>query len=196
MTVVEPNALQGARIAFIGAGVMAESMLGGLLSRGLVSADQVVASHPRADRRAKLEERFGVTTTESNLEAAQRADLVLLTIKPQVLKAVAKQLHGQLSPGQVVISVIAGANVNTLRKQLGHSTLVRVMPNTPSQIGEGMIVWYCADEVTDAQAAQVKTALSALGVEMRVDEEKYIDMATALSATGPTYIFMMMEALI
>ncbi|MEZ4498085.1 MAG: NAD(P)-binding domain-containing protein [Thermomicrobiales bacterium] len=85
MTNAETNVLQGTRIAFIGAGVMAESMLAGLLNRGLVGPDQIVASHPRADRRKRLEERFGITAVESNLDAARGADLVLLTIKPQVL---------------------------------------------------------------------------------------------------------------
>jgi pyrroline-5-carboxylate reductase len=196
MTEPEKNVLQDARIAFIGAGVMAESMLAGLLKKGLVTPGQIVASHPRADRRARLEDRFGISTRESNLEAATGADLVVLTIKPQVLGAVTKQLHGRLSPDQVVISVIAGATVKTLSKQLGHASLVRVMPNTPAQVGEGMLVWYRTSEVTDEQSARVKTALGALGVELQVDEEKYIDMATALSGTGPTYVFMMMEALI
>ena len=196
MTNAETNVLQGTRIAFIGAGVMAESMLAGLLNRGLVGPDQIIASHPRADRRKRLEERFGITAVESNLDAARGANLVLLTIKPQVLGSVTRQLFGQLLPDQVVISVIAGATVKTLRKQLGHDALVRVMPNTPAQVGEGMLVWYCTQEVTDAQAGQVQTALGALGRELRVDEEKYIDMATALSGTGPTYVFMMMEALI
>jgi pyrroline-5-carboxylate reductase len=196
MTESQENVLQDARIAFIGAGVMAESMLAGLLKQGLVTPDQIVASHPRADRRARLEDRFGISTSESNVDAAHGADLVLLTIKPQVLGAVTKQLHGRLSPEQVVISVIAGATVSTLRKQLGHTSLVRVMPNTPAQVGEGMLVWYRTGEVTDEQSAQVKTALGALGVELQVEEEKYIDMATALSGTGPTYVFMMMEALI
>ncbi len=190
------NGLHGRKIAFIGAGVMAESMLAGMLKQELVAPGQIVASHPRADRRARLEERFGVTAVESNLEAARGADLVLLTIKPQVLGSVTKQLFGQLSPDQVVISVIAGATVKTLRKQLGHDAMVRVMPNTPAQIGEGMLVWYCTSEVTDDQAGQVQVALGALGRELRVEEEKYIDMATALSGTGPTYVFMMMEALI
>jgi pyrroline-5-carboxylate reductase len=175
---------------------MAESMLAGLLKKGLVTPGQIVASHPRADRRARLEDRFGISTRESNLEAATGANLVVLTIKPQVLGAVTKQLHGRLSRDQVVISVIAGATVKTLSKQLGHASLVRVMPNTPAQVGEGMLVWYRTSEVTDEQSARVKTALGALGLELQVDEEKYIDMATALSGTGPTYVFMMMEALI
>jgi pyrroline-5-carboxylate reductase len=155
-----------------------------------------VGSHPRADRRQKLEERFRIGTVEQNRDAAEGADLVLLTIKPQVLGSVMKQLHGRLAPHQVVISVIAGAPVSTLRRGLGHDAIVRVMPNTPAQIGQGMMVWSSTPDVTDEQRGQVQAALGALGEELWVEDEKYVDMATALSGTGPTYVFLMMEALI
>src|SRR5215217_1800561 len=108
------NPLGDAHIAFVGAGVMAEAMIAGLLKNALVPADRVIASHPREDRRRRLAERFGILTTESNFEAARDADLVVLTIKPQVLQAVMRQLSGSLSPEQVVVSVIAGAPIDVL----------------------------------------------------------------------------------
>jgi pyrroline-5-carboxylate reductase len=190
------NPLADARIAFVGAGVMAESMIAGLLKGALVSADNVVASHPREDRRQRLEERFGIATTESNRDAAHGADLVLLTIKPQVLQAVMRQLSGTLSPQQVVVSVIAGAPIDVLVSGLSHQSVVRVMPNTPAQVGQGMSVWSTTPGVTDTQRLRVQAVLRALGEELWVEEEKYVDMATALSGTGPTYVFLMMEALI
>jgi pyrroline-5-carboxylate reductase len=185
-----------ARIAFIGAGVMAESMIAGLLKNALVPADHVVASHPREDRRHRLQERFGILTTESNRDAAHGADLVLLTIKPQVLQTVMRQLSGSLLPQQVVVSVIAGAPIDVLVNGLGHQAVVRVMPNTPAQVGQGMSVWSTTAGVTDEQRLRVQAVLLALGEELWVEEEKYVDMATALSGTGPTYVFLMMEALI
>ncbi|MGH2617250.1 MAG: pyrroline-5-carboxylate reductase [Thermomicrobiales bacterium] len=188
--------LADARLAFVGAGVMAESMIAGLLKKALIPADHIIASHPRADRRQKLEERFGIRTTESNRAAAEGADLVLLTINPQVLQSVMRQLFGILKPHQVVISVIAGAPIDVLVRGLGHEEVVRVMPNTPAQIGEGMSVWSTTPSVAESQRQRVQTILRALGEELWVDEEKYVDMATALSGTGPTYVFMMMEALI
>ncbi len=190
------NALVGARLAFIGAGVMAESMIAGLLKQGLIAPAGMIASHPRADRREKLAARFGIAVTESNREAAAGADLVFLTVKPQVLTGVMKQLHGTLDPAQVAVSVIAGAPFALLRKGLDHPGLVRVMPNTPAQIGAGMMVWTSTSDVPEGQFARVKAALGALGEELWVEEEKYVDMATALSGTGPTYVFLMMEALI
>jgi pyrroline-5-carboxylate reductase len=192
----QAGALDGASLAFVGAGVMAESMIAGLLKRGLVLPEQIVASHPRADRRERLVERYEIRVAESNEIAATGADLVLLTIKPQVLSGVMKQLRGRLEPRQVVVSVIAGANVQTLSNGLGHDAIVRVMPNTPAQIGQGMLVWSTTPEVSDHQRAQVQAALGALGEELWVEDEKYVDMATALSGTGPTYVFLVMEALI
>ena len=192
----QSDALAGARLAFIGAGVMAESMIAGMLKQRLIDPGGIVASHPRADRRDKLSSRFGITVIESNREAALDADLVFLTVKPQVLNGVMKQLAGELSPGQVVVSVIAGAPFPLLRKGLGHDAVVRVMPNTPAQIGAGMMVWTSTPEVPTDQLARVRAALGALGEELWVEEEKYVDMATALSGTGPTYVFLMMEALI
>jgi pyrroline-5-carboxylate reductase len=195
-TLAEANPLGDARIAFVGAGVMAESMIAGLLKNALIPAAHVVASHPREDRRDRLEERFGIRTTESNLEAARDTDLGILTIKPQVLQAVMRQLSGTLSREQVVVSVIAGAPIDVLVNGLGHQAVVRVMPNTPAQVGQGMSVWNTTPGVTDTQRLRVQAVLSALGEELWVEEEKYVDMATALSGTGPTYVFLMMEALI
>jgi pyrroline-5-carboxylate reductase len=175
---------------------MAESMISGLLKKGLIPPAHIVASHPRMEQRRHFADRYGIATAESNREAADRADLVLLTIKPQVLQGVMRQLHASLRPEQVVVSVIAGAPIDVLVEGLGHQAVVRVMPNTPAQVGEGMSVWYATPGVSADQQDRVRAILRALGDELLVDEEKYVDMATALSGTGPTYVFLMMEALI
>lgn len=190
------NSLSGVRIAFVGSGVMGEAMLAGLLAQDLVDPSQIVASHPRANRREQLCDRYGIGVAESNLEAASEADLVVLTIKPQVLAPVMRQLKGRLREDQVVISVLAGTTFAKLTNGLDHGALVRVMPNTPAQIGQGMLVWTSTPAVTPERMAQVKSVLGALGKELWVETEKYVDMATALSGTGPTYVFLMMEALI
>lgn len=189
-------ALGGSTLAIVGAGIMAESIVGGLLAKRMIPAQQIVASHPRADRRATLEQRFGIRTVERNAEAVAGADLVAITVKPQVIGAVMQELRGVLSDGQVVMSILAGANIATLEQGLGHRRIVRVMPNTPAQIGEGMSVWCATPAVEPAERAKVRAALGALGEELEVETEKYVDMATALSGTGPTYVFLMMEALV
>lgn len=188
--------LVDSRIAIIGAGVMAESMIAGLLAQEMIAPERIIASHPREARRSQLEDRFGITVVESNLEAASDADLILLTVKPQVLSAVMRQLHGTLRSWQVVMSILAGSPIRMLQEGLDHDAIVRVMPNTPAQIGEGMAVWCCTEAVNETARQRVQAALGALGDELQVESENYVDMATALSGTGPTYVFLMMEALI
>jgi pyrroline-5-carboxylate reductase len=188
--------LSGSRIATIGTGVMAESMIAGILRGELVTAARIRASHPRSDRRAELESTYGIATTGSNAEAISDADVVLLAIKPQMLVRVGRELRGHLRDDQLVLSIIAGATTDALSGALDHPRVVRAMPNTPAQLGRGMTVWYATPDVTASQREQARALLSALGAELEVDDEKMVAMATAVSGTGPTYVFLVMEALI
>lgn len=190
------SVLAESRIAIVGAGVMAESIVAGLVADEMVTPSQIMASHPREDRRIQLAAKHGISVVQSNQEAVQGADLILLTIKPQVMPAVTAELAPALTKGQTVISIAAGTTVSQLKSGLKHDAIVRVMPNTPAQVGEGMALWYAAPEVDADAREKVRVTLGALGMELEVDEERYVDMATALSGTGPTYVFLMMEALI
>jgi pyrroline-5-carboxylate reductase len=184
-------------VAFIGAGAMAEAMLAGKHARGVVEPGQLSASHPRAGRRDELHTRYGIDLVESNREAVHGADLVVLTVKPQVVRGVLADLREVISPEQVVLSIAAGVPLTVIVNGLGgHGAAARAMPNTPAQIGEGVTVWTATASVTDAQRTMIGTALGALGHAHHVEDEKLVDMATALSGTGPTYIFLVMEALI
>jgi pyrroline-5-carboxylate reductase len=188
--------LQGSTLGVIGAGVMAEAIIAGVLARNLVAPGSVVASHPRADRRHALGEKYGIQVTADNAEAARRGEVVVLGIKPQVMPGVLTEIRQSLAPEKLVISIIAGATTQTLRKGLDHAALVRVMPNTPAQIGEGVNIWYATPETTEAHRAQARALLGALGHELQVADERFVAMATAVSGTGPTYVFLVMEALI
>lgn len=188
--------LSGKRIATVGSGVMAEAMIAGLLRGEQVTADQIVASHPRADRRNELVSRYGISTVEDNTTAVAKADVVVLAIKPQMLVRVGRELRGRLQDGQLVISIIAGATTTALSNALGYRQVVRSMPNTPAQLGKGMTVWYATREVSQAQRDQARVLLGSLGEQLEVDDEKLVAMATAVSGTGPTYVFLVMEALI
>jgi pyrroline-5-carboxylate reductase len=190
------SSLAGRRIATVGSGVMAEAIVAGLLRGNLVAPDQIVASHPRADRRESLERTHGIRTVESNAEAVDGADIVLLGIKPQMLARVGREIRGRLGPGQLVISILAGATTRALAGHLGHREVVRSMPNTPAQLGKGVTVWYATPETSTEQRGQAATLLSALGTQFEVDDERLVAMATAVSGTGPTYVFLVMEALI
>ncbi len=134
--------LRESTLSVVGAGVMAEAIIAGVLERQLVPAASIVASHPRADRRTALSDKHGIQVTADNADAARRGDVVVLGIKPQVMPGVLAELRGNLAPGKLVISIIAGATTQALRRGLDHAALVRVMPNTPAQIGEGVNIWY------------------------------------------------------
>jgi pyrroline-5-carboxylate reductase len=188
--------LSTARIATVGSGVMAEAMIAGLLRDGLVTPDRVVASHPRAERRETLEGAYGITTVAANADAVRDADVILLGIKPQMLERVGRDIGPHLRRGQLVISVLAGATTAALTGILGHDQVVRSMPNTPARLGKGVTVWYATPETTEQQRAQAAALLGALGLQLEVDDEKMVAMATAVSGTGPTYVFLVMEALI
>jgi pyrroline-5-carboxylate reductase len=203
------NPLAGARLAFIGCGVMAEAIIAGLLRQQLVTALQIVGSHPRAERREELYTKYAVRMFESNREAALAAQpgdvssgsprsgsLVILAVKPQRLNKVLQELKGAIHADQLVVSIVAGARSETIAGELLHPAVVRAMPNTPAQIGQGMTAWTATPEVSEAQEREVGAMLEALGKAVRVENERQIDMATALSATGPTYIFLVMEALV
>lgn len=183
-------------IAFIGSGVMAEAMIKGLLRQGTVTSDNIIASGPRPERGQELYDRYGVRATTDNVEAASGADVVVLSVKPQVLNRVLEELRDHVNPKALVLSTVAGAKVDPIHRMLSAPAVVRVMPNTPAQIGMGISVWTDTTATTDAQKDQALVILQALGEEVYVDDEEYMDMATALSGTGPAYVFLLMEAMV
>lgn len=183
-------------ITFVGGGIMAAAMIQGLLDKNLATPERIVASAPRAKRREELEAQYHIRTTGDNREAVCGSSTVVLSVKPQMLARVLPELKGCVTPEQLVISIAAGGRISTISQGLGHSAIVRAMPNTPAQIGEGLTVWTATPSVTAPQREQARMIFQALGKEIPVDEERYLDMATAVSGTGPTYVFMVLEALI
>ncbi len=194
------NNLAHTKLAFIGCGVMAESMIAGLLRKELVASQQIVATHPRENRRRELSEKYKIEVFAENSKAVEivresENSIVALCVKPQRIKGVLDELTSVVMPEQLIVSIIAGAKIETLVEALNNQKIVRAMPNTPSQIGAGITAWTCTESVSDAERGNIKSLLTALGKEVYVENENMIDMATSLSATGPTYIFMVMEAL-
>jgi pyrroline-5-carboxylate reductase len=201
---VDKNSLSNCRLAFIGCGVMAEAIIAGLLRQKLVGPEQIAGSHPRQARREEMHVKYGVEMFEQNREAVTEtypqgpddSSVIVLAVKPQRLHGVLEELKGSLVKEQLVVSIVAGAKIATIAEELLHASVVRTMPNTPAQIGAGVTAWTASPEVNENQERQVCAMLDALGKTVHVENERQIDMATALSATGPTYIFMVMEALI
>lgn len=184
------------RVGIIGAGVMAEAMIAGLVANRAVEPGLLAASHPRRERRDALAERHGIRSVAANRDALAESELVVLAVKPQMLVRVMRDLRGHLDPDQVVVSIVAGATLRTLIDGLQHQAVVRAMPNTPSQIRRGMTVWSPSPACTSRHRDLARAALRSLGDEREVADETFVAMATALSGTGPTYLFAVMEALI
>jgi pyrroline-5-carboxylate reductase len=187
--------LDQARVAFVGGGAMAEAMIRGLLEGKLVDPARIAAADVRPERGRELTERYGISFAADNRAAVGGADVVVLAVKPQNLPQVLPDLRGRIPDRALVISIVAGAGTAKISAGLSHPAVVRSMPNTPAQIGRGMTVWTAAASVSETQRAQAKALLGALGVEVYVDDENFLDAATALSGSGPAYVFLFLEAL-
>ncbi len=184
------------KLAFIGGGVMGEAIIASLLAQGIARPEEVAVCDIIAARREHLRATYGVSASENVAEAAAGAGIAVLAVKPQEFAAAAKELSGRLKQGQIVMSIMAGVTIATVRDALGHEAVVRAIPNTPAQIGAGMTVWTATEAVPEAAREQVRTLLAVLGQELYVADEKYVDMATAVSSSGPAYVFLVIEALI
>jgi pyrroline-5-carboxylate reductase len=183
-------------LAFIGAGVMGEAMIRGLLSQDLIPPDRIIAADPFPPRLAEIGERYGVRTTSDNREAAELGQIVVLSIKPQSVPRVLPEIRGHLHSDDLLLSIIAGAPIRQLADGSAHAAVVRAMPNTPAQIAQGISVWTATAEVSEEHRSEARGILGALGEEIFLDNEDYLDMATALSGSGPGYVFLFVEALI
>ena len=184
------------KIAFIGGGVMAEAIIGGALAANLTPAEDIRVGEPVKARRDYLTQAHGIGAFADNADALSDANLVILAVKPQSLPEVMPDLSKSLSSQHTVASIVAGATIDTLLGGLERDAVVRIMPNTPAQIGAGMSVWTATDAVSQDMRDAVSDILRTLGDEVYVPDEKLIDMSTALSASGPAYVFLFIEALI
>jgi len=183
-------------IALLGPGAMGEAIIIGLLNKGITVPEKIRASTPETDRIDEITKRYGVLGFYDNIQAVEGADLVILAVKPQKLYKVLEGIRNRIPEDAVVLSIIAGATIDTISGGLNHDSVVRAMPNTPAQIGQGITVWTASPAVTDEQLKLAGQVLTAMGQEVHVEEEIYLDMATALSGSGPAYVFLFMEALI
>jgi pyrroline-5-carboxylate reductase len=184
------------KIAFIGSGTMAEAMIRGLLDQNVVKPAQIIAADPWEARLKYLHERYAIATTSDNGQAAEEGQIVVFSFKPQNLDSVLPGIRGRLRRQDLLLSIVAGVPIKKLANGTAHASVVRAMPNTPAQIGRGITVWTGTPEVSDLHKQQAQAILGSLGEEIFMDDERYLDMATALSGSGPGYVFMMMEAMI
>ncbi|MCJ0972020.1 pyrroline-5-carboxylate reductase [Pseudomonas sp. PS1] len=185
------------RIAFIGGGNMAASLIGGLRAQG-VPAEAIRASDPGTQKRQALTAEYGIATFSDNAEAVAEADMVVLAVKPQVMQDVCRDLATSLQPGQLIVSIAAGITCASLQAWLGEQpprAIVRCMPNTPSLLRQGVSGLFANAQVSDTQRQQAEQLLSAVGLALWLEEERLIDAVTAVSGSGPAYYFLLMEAM-
>jgi pyrroline-5-carboxylate reductase len=185
--------LHGKKIAFIGAGNMGEAMIRGLVKSGLSAPGEIFASDLRAGHLAALKAELGIHAGPA-VPAAAQADIVVLAVKPQAMAALLADLKGKLGLSQLVISIAAGVRLESIARQLDSSPLIRVMPNTPGLLGQGASAYCLGASASALNAADAEALLGCLGLVLRVDESQ-MDAVTALSGSGPAYVFLFMEAL-
>lgn len=190
------NPTRDLRIRFVGAGNMAASLIGGLLNKGL-TASQISASDPGAEQRDYIRETFRIMIHDDNNAHFGMPDIVILAVKPQVMKAVLADVRDSiLTNDPLVISVAAGITTAQIERWLRPElSVVRTMPNTPALIGQGAIGMYANQQVDGRQKRMTEQIMDAVGTAVWLDEESQVDAVTALSGSGPAYFFMFMEHL-
>ena len=182
------------RLGIVGGGAMGEALTAAVLRAGLATPDTIRVADIAPARLDYLRQKYGVATTSSNADVAANADFVFLMVKPQDIDKAGGSLAGGLGDATVA-SILAGVTIASLRVLLNAERIVRFMSNTPAQIAEGMTAWTATDEVSSAERDSVRQIFAALGSEAFVPDERYLDMVTALSGSGPAYVFLFLEAL-
>ena len=184
------------KISFIGSGTMGEAIMSALIEKGVCAAGDVSVSDVSPERLSYLAGKYGLFVTGSNRESASRGDIIVMAVKPQNLDEVMSGMSGVLTESQTVLSIVAGKTVETLRKGLSHPGIVRAMPNTPARIGLGVTVWTASPGVSADSRRQIEAVLGVMGEAFYTGDESVLDMATAISGSGPAYFFLFMESLI
>jgi len=188
--------MSNSKIAFIGGGNMARSLIGGMIATG-ISNQKISVSEPQADLRKRLNEDFRVNASEENASVAKGANVIVLAVKPQILQEVVTPLGNLVAETRpLLISVAAGVTSSSIERWVGgQPALIRVMPNTPALIGAGISALYANSNVSDDQRALAEKIMAAVGKTIWIKEETLMDAVTAISGSGPAYFFYVMQAI-
>lgn len=186
--------LQDKKIGFIGSGAMAEALIGGILKAGLVMPNHIIANDISQNRLQYMNEKFGILTDLSIKEIVKASDILFLTVKPQIINGVLDTIAPLLSPTTLVVSIAAGITIGMLENKLVRIPIIRVMPNTPVSVGEGMSVLALGHYAGEENGELVLTIFSSVGRAI-IMEESAMDAVTGLSGSGPGYAFVLIDAL-
>ena len=183
------------KLGFIGCGNMAQAMITGILKQNVVSPDELIVSNPHEEKTAKLKEQFGILTTTDNKKTAKEAEIVVLAVKPQVYPEVIKEIRDEVSSEQIIVTIAAGVSMEAAERQFGKEVkIVRVMPNTPALVGEGMSGLCCNEYVTEEEFDLVHKIFESFGKAEKITEN-LMDAVVGVSGSGPAYVYMFIEAM-
>jgi len=181
-------------VGFIGTGNMAEALIRGLVRAGVAEPAQLVGSNPRRERCGEMAERYGIRTTTDNVEVARQADILVLSVKPQLMERVLAEIGPHIHSKALVVSIAAGIPIAVIEARLPQARVIRTMPNTPALVGAGATAIAAGGHATEADLAAARRIFDSVGMTV-VLEESQLDAVTGLSGSGPAYIFLIIEAL-
>lgn len=181
-------------IGFVGTGHMGEALIRGLIQAGVAEPAQIVGSHPRPERCAEMAGKYGIRTTGDNVEVARQAEILVLSVKPQVMKRVLEEISPRIHPSALVVSIAAGIPLSVIEGRLPQGRVIRTMPNTPALVGAGATAIAAGGHATPEDLQAARRIFDSIGMTV-VLEESQMDAVTGLSGSGPAYIFLIIEAL-
>lgn len=183
------------KLGFIGTGNMASAMMGGILNNQILSVDEVMGSNPGSQKRESVKKQFGIYVTADNNEVVEKADVIVLSVKPQFYEEVISEIREFIRENQIVITIAPGKTLAWLTEKFGKEVkLVRTMPNTPALVGAGMTAMCPNEHMTEEEIAYVRTLLESFG-RVEIVPERLMDTVVSISGSSPAYVFMMIEAM-
>ena len=184
------------KISFIGSGKMAEALISGITESNTLSPNSINCTDKDHKKTTYMNKKYNINKFTNNLDVIQNADIIFICIKPQDINTLSNELKNQFKNNQTIVSILAGTQIQTVSKLFNHNSIIRIMPNTPAQIKKSVSVWTHTKETDSTHIKQIKSILASIGSDFYVEKEELIDMATALSASGPAYLFLFIESLI
>ncbi|NQU77261.1 pyrroline-5-carboxylate reductase [Candidatus Falkowbacteria bacterium] len=184
------------KIGIIGAGTMGQIICANLLKNKIVKEGAVFISDKNNQKIQNLKKTCKITVSKNNSNLIKKTDIIILAIKPRDLTSLSKEIKNSLEKNQIVVSIMAGISLKRLKKELGHKKIIRSMPNLAAKIGQAMTIWLPGAKISSREEKQIKSIFASFGKEIKVNQEKYLNLATAVSGSGPAYVFYFIEALI
>lgn len=183
------------KLGFIGTGNMASAIMGGIIKKAIIPAEEIIGADLFAPGRERVQKQFGIHVTDSNKEVVEKAEVIILSVKPQFYESVINEIKDDIKKDQIVITIAPGKTLAWLSEKFGKDVkLVRTMPNTPAMVGEGMTAACPNEHMTEEEIAYVRTLLESFS-RVEIVPERLMDVVVSVSGSSPAYVFVMIEAM-